>query len=783
MVAQVLRRRFLIGSSLVALMLSMPLDEGRSRDGVASNWQIPVSTLSVGNIGVASFSGFSCPASSIFSASNWGTTSKYIAATDSNHFVASLMSSGPNFETVTWTRNGCVFIRKAADGTAIYFRHNGETADGTLTVGVVFGLITGTLDANGTYVPLYINSNLSGTVAGYSTSSTAGAEFTFGCNGYDMYAKFNGVEFFRQQQFYNLIYDGVVSFQTISGYGFRDITVNQVAAIVLQTDPYRTSTIDIRDWGASTANTTGTMSASSNQITVASQVFSVGNTIIIQTGGESGSGLPGSLGVGGTWPALHYANATAQAADTSQPANTYSYIDNNIASGVWLWDGAIWSTSFQSGQPYLAKIIPLALVATVTGIAGNVLTVSASSSVATTATNVYLDCHPVLDNLFANPSMAFSPHVPVYTVNIPAGSFAISQALNAASHDNWTLAGVSSSTSIIFSPKGVESAYLSFQSCTNLTCQNFHLSGNSKYLTGGFGMDFVTNGPSGKPVYPRGILLTSCNNAIVQNCSASDHFQTAFGTSFSDGTQFTHCDVTVTEPIPQYIQWQILFADSSNSVATNCTVTSAYATGGLEGFRCDNFRFINCSTVNASYSSNSSGNFMFDGCSITMTALSQYSEVSFSHLTPLVNINSNISPPNSSMLLGGVINNQSITQLGGMNARNDTFVNITVNSQNPNVRITGSYPSCLSPKGLVTSPNWTGGWQYGSCGINNAATGTVVSGMRFAGNANYAGGISNVNDDGGTMSVTNCVMDHAGTGAGITESRTISNAAYGALCP
>jgi hypothetical protein len=55
--------------------------------------------------------------------------------------------------------------------------------------------------------------------------------------------------------------------------------------------------------------------------------------------------------------------------------------------------------------------------------------------------------------------------------------------------------------------------------------------------------------------------------------------------------------------------------------------------------------------------------------------------------------------------------------------------------------------------------------------------------MRFAGNANYSGGISNVNDDGGTMSVTNCVMDHAGTGAGITESGTISNAAYQALCP
>src|SRR5258707_953356 len=70
MVTQVLRRRFLIGSSLVALMLSMPLDEGMSRDGVASNWQIPVSTLPVGKIEVASFSGFSSPASSIFLASN-----------------------------------------------------------------------------------------------------------------------------------------------------------------------------------------------------------------------------------------------------------------------------------------------------------------------------------------------------------------------------------------------------------------------------------------------------------------------------------------------------------------------------------------------------------------------------------------------------------------------------------------------------------------------------------------------------------------------------------------
>src|SRR6516165_3360460 len=57
-------------------------------------------------------------------------------------------------------------------------------------------------------------------------------------------------------------------------------------------------------------STTGSISSGSNQLTLKSNPgFHVGDQIIIEIGTETGQGQRATVGVGGTWPALNYADA------------------------------------------------------------------------------------------------------------------------------------------------------------------------------------------------------------------------------------------------------------------------------------------------------------------------------------------------------------------------------------------------------------------------------------------------------------------------------------------
>ena len=99
----------------------------------------------------------------------------------------------------------------------------------------------------------------------------------------------------------------------------------------------------------------------------------------------------------------------------------------------------------------------------------------------------------------------------------------------------------------------------------------------------------------------------------------------------------------------------ILFADGSGGGAVDCSVDSPKLTGAADCFRSDGTNIIRFVGRNATMSSNSSGNFLYDAPHITIEEDSQLSQLSFSFQNPIININSNIQPPSGAMILGGEI--------------------------------------------------------------------------------------------------------------------------------
>src|SRR4029077_12232866 len=119
---------------------------------------------------------------------------------------------------------------------------------------------------------------------------------------------------------------------------------------------------DIRDFGAKSTVTTGTISAGSTSLTVADPAeLAVGDHLIVQIGGETGAGARGTLGVGGAWPSLSYADPTAMNADNSRPERTYAW---DRASGlVYIYTSGAWVHREDGGSPYnqayyTAKALP-----------------------------------------------------------------------------------------------------------------------------------------------------------------------------------------------------------------------------------------------------------------------------------------------------------------------------------------------------------------------------------------------------------------------------------------
>lgn len=297
---------------------------------------IDVTSLSLGAVTANSLSPthFSNQAATVIQQSSWTPlNTKYLCSnTDASFLLKTLPADNArDVEVSTWMRLGYIYLRVDGSGNALYFVHSGETANGSIQIGIVTGLNESSFPG-GTYYPLYENDDLVHTISGYSKSDTTGAVLTFGCSGFDIYAKFNGVEFTRFKD-YRQMSSGAVALkdQGVEGYGFRSITWTTFADASLFSD-YTHQKLDLRDWGFRNIQTTGSISSGSNSLVCNTvENWKVGDWAVVEIGAEPGLGQRGTVGVGGTWPILSYANLTAMNADSGQIPFTFAWRRDNGA--------------------------------------------------------------------------------------------------------------------------------------------------------------------------------------------------------------------------------------------------------------------------------------------------------------------------------------------------------------------------------------------------------------------------------------------------------------------
>ncbi len=510
------------------------------------------------------------------------------------------------------------------------------------------------------------------------------------------------------------------------------------------------------------------MVAGSNQLTLpASAGFAVGDHVIVELGREAGAGQRGTVGVGGTWPALSYASLSAMNADTSRPLNTFAWITNSSGiSGtpgdVYQWQGSSWVARASDPQTYYTnKAVPKALRGKITAIGsgGTVLTLDTTSAVATAAANVYYDNQNVFNSVLGDPSVLSSPTGT--NIIIPAGSFAVGDQIQFAAKTTWSLSGAGSNLSTIFSPKGVPSAFVNIFSCSGITVHDLALQGNA--LANGYGLQwgpvdqqvtetFISQGDA----YPSGFLFTDADNGTVYNLKITDVFQHACSSRSSENLQVSNIQVFANAPRLQYVQWFFVFANVNSGSLTDCTINSRYLIQGFSAFQSKNIKFTRITTINAAGESNSCGGNVYQDINITVkpndpdnpTARPQFNNVSFDLNNPLLNIDGNQGYPDGTYApLGITVNNIIIDQQSYINAENDSLEGVNVDTPAINVTINGT--SYTAPNYASPSP------RFGPLGVNSTAPNTHLSNFTVVGVAQP--GSANISiSGGGGSSITNC---------------------------
>lgn len=696
-----------------------------------SDASIDVAAHATGATTANEFTGFASPVGSVATSTNWTSPSaslKYLFGDDWKNFIVKSTGEARDVELTTWVANGIVFLRLSDDGDAIFFAHNNGGTNGILEIGVVTGKQEGLgmrSGGDGTYRVLYSNSNLVGTVSGYSKTDTEGDTFTFGASGFDVYAEFNGVEFWRLNSICWPMNRGKVAVQGNTGFGFRNITLDWQAEAALYSYP-ASNHYDARDFGVIAGATTGSIIAGNNTLTVAADIgFAVGQQVIVAIGGESGAGARGTKGVGGTWPALSYADATARAADSSQASGTYAW---QVDTGnVYRWSGGVWT---QQTIYYIAKAIPRALVATITGIAGLDLTLDTNATVSATNAEVTIDAHPVLYSALEDTDadvLALAPAVAEFVC--PPGTIRSSDAI-IVRRAGWTFRGVHRDTSIIESPEGSRSVAIGGVGQDGIRLRDFHLKGNARL--DGFGLDFEggvteTNVAQGT-AYPYGAYLEQSDGSSIQFVTATDCFQKGVGLSVCDGSWASDFEIVHTTGLATYLQWQAQAANCTGGGMIRGVITSAKLQAGLEVFACTGTVMQDIDLTNATCARNSANNCDCSGITVTIEAGSQIDETSFSSSNPIWNDNDNIGG-SGSVTDGGDLTDFSIIQEGYIDGVSKVLPAIIVNVDNPGVTISAGY---------IEHPNASLGV---ATGVNSTALTTIVDDVDVNGiNANLSWG-------------------------------------------
>jgi hypothetical protein len=664
------------------------------------------------------FTGFTNPAGSVFDVTNWTTgavAKRNVKATATANAVLTSDDSGRDVEVTTWTRQGTVFLR-VADGRAIYFNLNLQTSNGTLIVGVCTGLTFGSIayGSNYTGTAIYTNAELE-TVAGVADfNTTEDHEWTFGADGFEVYAKFNGVEFFRQVEARHLV-SGQVALQHNSDalYGYRDVTLNWLPHKIIYSHGYPANkTIDVRDLGCKSLRTKGSMGAASATLTLTHNPgFEVGDQIIVAVGGEPGAAARGTEGVGGTWPELAHDDSTERNADTSQANNTFAWDRSNGNVYRYATSGTTWS--LYTLMWYTNKAIPRALVTTITAVSGNVLTLDDPSVAATTNADVFFDCEELFGDLTQDATSIAPDNIKYF---FPQGEWAFSNRLRISTKTSCEFFGEGQSLSKIISPDGVDSIHINAQSVDHFTIRDLHLYGN--WRVPGFGLGWANGAVTEIAVssgngYPGAVRLAQCDYAVMQDCTITDVAQKAFGVDDGVLPRGYRLTAIQTDELRQYVQWHFQFAACTGGELIDCTFDAPYLMPCMEMFSSSDCLVQNFTATNGLIAINNSGGWTYDNFDLTYEANSQGPEglaVTGSNNLFVIG-HAGFAPDFALLNLGGTVTNMTVDIQGAINGSGHLIKGIGIASNNTDITITDSTFTCVTGAvlaGLAIDQNESG---------------------------------------------------------------------------
>ena len=582
-------------------------------------------------------------------------------------------------------------------------------------------------------------------------------------------------------------------------YTFEDTaTVTAVAATTI-------SDLTAAEIGLKALQTTGSITVGTNTLTVADATgFEIGDAVIVETGGEAGLGLRGTMGVGGAWPRLSYANAAARTADTSKPDATWAWDLDTGDTYQWSTATSTW-TNPRSWDYYYVKAQAKALTTTITGIAGNVLTLDDNASATATAANVYFD------NTFVW-NTAHDQKAPTYALDtsdmylkrvvVPAGTYAFSERIYLTGSLNACIEGAGKTLTHLKSPNGTPPIALYTQGFDAGYDQNVirkvHFLSNWSDNPYAVADPYATG--TGEAIYGFASITQQSNfYNIVEDCKFTNHQVYAIAWRNCLYCYAYDCDVVHTTGHRFYFQWAYNYADGFGGGCWNCTVNAIYTIPGMEAFRHRFAQFVGCTLHNAGLSINSSGEFLVDGLRQTFSANSQKVESSVDNPfgywhTNMESISINANIASDQVLLGGWVRNPSQTQAGLLNSNKNKIAGCIIApsyhtaDNEPNVLVTGGYPLNPEAGGLFVFPDYeepgplpVGG--FGSSAVLSDGK-CVVRGIRVIG-GNH--GSTNkyrvpIAAEGGSI-ITQCVVDYIYTPAvGTIElSGNMTNAEYEAL--
>jgi hypothetical protein len=499
-------------------------------------------------------------------------------------------------------------------------------------------------------------------------------------------------------------------------------------------------------WGQSSPSlqdiqTTGSMSAGSNQVTLAAPAgFKIGDGIIVATGGEAGRGLRGTVGVGGVWPRLAYSDVSTMRSDKSRPANTFARLVTDPINGngsVYQWDGSSWT---YVNDYYFNKSIPRALVGYVCTVSngGTVLTLATQptncsrkpfkATVTTSGAEVYYDNAPLLNALWNGAVNAN------YTYVLPSGSYAVGNEVDVVGGDlsnplNSTIAGQGgypTCGTTLFSPAGATSATLN-TNVYNFTFRDFCMTGNVRNA-GGYGPDWSVMSETGlyyPGVVEHGIYLDPSPNTTVKNMTFTDTWG-AVGAEASDNIIVQNVNYTASDPI-LVEQWAFVCADTDEGCSfSNISVTSNNGlTPGFSCFRGFNCTLANVASVNGLFDLNDSGNWKIQGAQVTITPNS--ANVWSGIYSPIFPVTSNIGLGH--IRRGGQLNNVSLVVQGYIDGTNG-IQGAAINNPNITIDADGSSSS-------YSAPDCASGAIIGPTAIvsNDGAPMTIINNMTAVGAA------------------------------------------------